>query len=258
MLQSDKISWDSLGIALRHLQAFIHDKKSAYTAFNSAYMAKKQQKGEEPQPWCDPDLDKILGMFEYPNGARLMGRALALHSATTSDDYAKSVYDDLAAGRLVIIDQSGGDEAINRSSADRIMEHIFRKNFGDFRAGRTPPYILVYVEEAHNLLPSGKDLDTSNIWVRTAKEGAKSHIGLVYATQEVSSIQKNILANTTNWFVGHLNNADEMRELRKYHDFDDFADSILRAQDIGFVRVKTQSNPYIVPVQIQKFEVEGV
>jgi hypothetical protein len=258
LLKSETLTWEALATALGHLQTFIHDKQGAYPAFNLKYMAEREKSKKTPEPWCDAELDKVLGMFAYPNGPKLIGRALPLHTNSTTDDYAKSIYDDLAAGRLVIVDQSGGDESINRSSADRIMEEIFRRNFADFRSGKQPPHVLVFVEEAHNLLPAGKDIDMSNIWVRTAKEGAKSRIGLVYATQEVSSIQKNILANTTNWFVGHLNNADEMRELRKYHDFDDFADSILRAQDIGFVRVKTQSNPYIVPTQIQRFEVEGV
>jgi len=258
ILKSAKITWESLALALEHLRTFIHDSKGTYGDFNRAYMDEREAKGEPAEPWHDPDLDKLLGMFEYPNGAKLMGNARPMHTHTTTGDYAEMIYKDLKEGRLVIVDQSGGEETVNRASADRIMEYVFRKNFSDFRSGRQAPHVVLYIEEAHNLLPSGKEDDLTNIWVRTAKEGAKCNIGLVYATQEVSSIQKNILANTTNWFVGHLNNEDEMRELKKYHDFADFAQSILRAQDIGFVRVKTQSNPYIVSTQIQRFEVEGV
>ncbi|MEI4994424.1 helicase HerA domain-containing protein [Aeromonas caviae] len=246
---SNKLTWDKLGNALEILATFISSKDSGYSDFNTTYI----QGSSTGEPWADQNVSRILEMFRYANGAKSVARLAQYHDFNNSRDFAQQIYEDLLKGNLVIIDQAGGEPSLNEAAARRIMWQVFKGNQRAFISGETPKDILIYVEEAHNLLPPSKEDDLKDVWVRTAKEGSKYRIGLVYATQEVSSIQKNILKNTANWFISHLNNTDETRELKKFYDFSNFEDSILRAQNRGFLRAKMLSNPYVNPVQIERF-----
>lgn len=261
ILSKSSTSWDEVVEVMKGLRRFIQDaSKSGYAAFNAEYASKK-----DGRSWHDDRLTGMLSIFEYPNGVRSFRSLLDEHDASSAGDYAQSVTDDLLAGKLVIFDQSLGDPDMNRAAAERIMWALFNRQKREFVTAKKgsdgnlipPSDVLVYAEEAHNLLPPNTAADVSNIWSRVAKEGSKYRIGLVYATQEPSSIQSNIMKNTDNWFVAHLNNADETRELKKYYDFEDFVPSILQVPDPGFLRMRTLSNPYIVPVQIDRFRVKA-
>ncbi len=212
--------------------------------------------------WSDDRFLGLLRIFENTRGLAIIQKTRQWHSLDSATDYAEDIINHIRAGKLVIFDQALGDPEMNEQAATRIMQGIFAaqqrafvspepdKATGGFKR---PPPVIIYVEEAHTLLPKGSEVDTTNIWARVAKEGAKFNIGLVYSTQEPSTIQTNILKNTENWFIAHLNNTDETRQLSKYNDFSDFTDSITKVNETGFLRVRTLSSPYTLPVQINKF-----
>ena len=66
---------------------------------------------------------------------------------------------------------------MNKAAGERLMWRVFDRQRKDFiqpkrdEAGAIipPPDVLVYVEEAHNLLPAKAD-DLTTIWSRIAKE----------------------------------------------------------------------------------------
>jgi len=221
----------------------------------------RDQKGRE---WADEDLKALLvfltrrkepGSSAQVSGYYKLQPLKKLHSRDAIP-FTKEIIQNLRQGKIIIVDLSQGELEIQKIYSEKICQEIFNDAIGRFTENKPNNFIQFYFEEAHNLFPKKEDKELSQIYNRIAKEGAKLNLGLIYATQEVSSISSNILKNTQNWFISHLNNEDETSELKKYYDFEDFTDSLKRfnaSSDKGFVRMKTYSNPFVVPVQIDKF-----
>jgi hypothetical protein len=230
---------------------------------NWEYFAKyRKSKGHD---WADEDLQAILKFLtrkRKPGGSADASGYLKLrdlkdlHTETVDKPFSEEILAHLRSGKIVIVDLSQGVPEIQRLYSERICQQIFADAMDRFVHNRPNNFIQFCFEEAHNLFPRREDTDLSQIYNRLAKEGAKLNLGLTYLTQEVSSISGNILKNTQNWFIAHLNNEDETKEIKKYYDFGDFSDSLIRfsaSSDKGFVRMKTYSNPFVVPVQIDRF-----
>lgn len=247
-----EMPWDMAQNFCRDLSEWV--KGNDFKNFDTTYA--------QDRNWSDDRFLGLLRIFENTRGLTIIQQTRQWHGLNATTDYAADIIDHIRKGRLVIFDQALGNPDMNEQAAARIMRGIFTAQQQAFVNPETdevtgeikaPPPVLIYVEEAHTLLPKGSETDTTNIWARVAKEGSKFNIGMVYSTQEPSTIQSNILKNTDNWFVAHLNNQDETRELKKYYDFEMFVDQILKVPDTGFLRMRCLSNPYIVPVQINKF-----
>lgn len=216
--------------------------------------------------WADEDLQTLMrfltgkarpGQAANEAGYRKLIPFRSLHTSTVGKPFEDEIVELLRDGKIVILDLSQGDPEIQRTYSDRVCWRIFSDAMDKFVKNEPANFIQIYFEEAHNLFPRRDERDLTLIYNRLAKEGQKLRLGLCYATQEVSSISSSILKNTQNWFVSHLNNQDEIRELNKYYDFEDFSDSIRRTTDRGFIRLKTDSNTFIVPIQVDQFKVTG-
>jgi hypothetical protein len=136
-------TWDQLINALQGLHSFITTRDSGWTGFNTTYLARSSS----GQSWADADLLGLLGMIGAQNGAVRLRAMADRHGATVTEDYAVKILNDLHSGRLVIVDQSLGDEDLNQIVADRIIEFIFKAHQKLFSSSAAPPQIMVYVEE---------------------------------------------------------------------------------------------------------------
>ncbi len=260
------ITWDQLITVFTAISRFIDDGKSFFATFEQNYITNSSSH----ESWADPRFRAVLRIFESRNGPRFFQVAQEQHSPNTDNDFAEAVVNDLQEGKLVIIDQSAGDPEQNQSAAERVMWRIFRSQQERFRSilaqydPTAPPdesqatkgHIIVYIEEAHNLLPRVNARDNlTSVWARAAKEGSKLNIGMVLATQAPSSVMPEILSETDNWVLSYLNSDAERRIVAGYMDFSDFIEQIGKVSERGFVRIRTLSQAYTVPIQLDKFQI---
>lgn len=167
----------------------------------------------------------------------------------------------LDRGRLVILDLSLTPPSAQSTLMEYIASRLFREATTRFTqwlenegSEKQVCSWMVYIEEAHNLI--GPQAKPDDPWPRLAKEGGKMGIGMVFATQEPSGIQTNIMSNTDNFLVSHLNNKREVREISEYGDLATFSGSIIRVRTPGYIRLRQRDLPFSLPVQVDMFSME--
>jgi DNA helicase HerA-like ATPase len=204
----------------------------------------------------EPD-DKALLNFLRPKsgGGPTAIQSFRNYHDPQASDVATDIIQQLDNGMTVILDLGSATDKIRRYFSDMLSKAVFARQEEKFAANNLGEhFVQLYFEEAHNLFPrDAKDL--TDVYSRFAKEGAKFNVGMVYSTQSPSTISQELLAQTENFFVGHLSSQDEARSLARVQvQFDGLQEEIMRSKTPGYMRMLTQSHRFVIPVQVRRFE----
>ncbi|MEY4364159.1 MAG: hypothetical protein RLZZ24_1511 [Pseudomonadota bacterium] len=200
--------------------------------------------------------EEIMVNFLLPpagTGPYVLRPCLQYHSPT-ADDFVADVLSRLTQGDTVIIDLGSANEQIIRYFARSLSEAVFREQERKFVSNQlNGKYVQIYFEEAHMIFPpnSGNVID---VYSRFAKEGAKFNIGIVYSTQSPSTVNRDLLAQTENFFIGHLSSVRETVQLGEVqYAFKSVEERILKQRTPGLLHLLTYSHRYVIPVQANRY-----
>lgn len=254
---SDKIRKKVYGENVPKQPTTLDEIAKEYIAFIKCYRANQNKLVDDKGKDVFSKDDLSILKFLYPESGKgpiMLSKYKVYHSANAGD-FVSEIMEYLNEGKTVILDLGNASDEIRQYFSDLLSKAVFVNQENEFVNNNLGnKYIQLYFEEAHNLFPP-QTKDNQDVYSRFAKEGAKFHIGMVYSTQSPSTISKELLVQTENFFVGHLASLDETKALtRTQIAFEGVEEDILRARTPGYMRMLTMSNRFVIPVQAYLYQ----
>lgn len=220
-----------------------------------------KQNGQNGQNGEKKDLfdadDVALLNFLFPTSTVSAGPKILQYLRKYHDpragNFKEEILGYIGQGKTVVLDLGNAAPEVMIYFSEYLSNAVFNRQveiFSNKQLGKN--YVQLYFEEAHNLFPATEN--KSDIYSKIAKEGAKYHIGMVYSTQSPSTISKDLLAQTENFFIAHMSSKKEVRTLSEINvAYEDIQEDILQAKTPGFIRMLTLSHRFVISVQALKF-----
>lgn len=231
-----------------------HDLETLVSELKNVIRALREQPANQFFDKCFKSEDKAMFNFLLPirtgsSGPSMLRQYRTYHSPSAGH-FISTIIELLDNGQTVILDLGNATDSIRQYFADMLSRAVFAEQEKKFTSNTLgEKYIQLYFEEAHNLFPVGNS-DLTGVYNRFAKEGAKFHIGMIYSTQSPSTISKDLLVQTENFFVGHLSSSGETRSLSQLQNaFEGLEQEIMRSKTPGYMRMLTQSHRFVIPFQ---------
>lgn len=209
------------------------------------------------KPMFDADDTALLEFLNPPSGSSgpSLLRAYQAYHSPAAGDFVTEILKLIDEGKTVILDLGNATDRIRQYFSDLLSGEVFGHQESKFVGNQLGKhFVQLYFEEAHNLFPRD-DKDLRGVYARFAKEGAKFHIGMVYSTQSPSTVNRDLLAQTENFFIAHLSSRDEVASLARLNvAYETMQEDILSAKTPGYIRMLTRSHRFVVSVQAKKFQ----
>lgn len=211
------------------------------------------------KPLFDAEDEALLGFlvprFSGGSGPSIIKPYTKYHDEKAGN-FVIEILDFLEKGQTVILDLGNAPPELMEYFSVLLSTEVFHKQVDKFSANELGDrYVQLYFEEAHNLFASDDKDEKTKIYRRLAKEGAKYQIGMVYSTQSVTSVSKDLLAQTENFFIAHLASQDEVNALAKVNiAYQSMKEDIMLTKTPGYIRMLTRSHRFVVPMQAIRFE----
>jgi hypothetical protein len=208
-------------------------------------------------PYFEQDDNAILEILEPQTGRSgiIILLPFRVYHDQNAGNYEVQILDLLDKGQTVILDLGNANEEIVSYFSRQLSEAVFYHQMEKFTSNQLGNhFIQLYFEEAHNLFSATDTDESTKIYRRFAKEGAKYHIGMVYSTQSPTTLSTDLLAQTENFFVAHLASQDDVNRLAKLNiAYESLKDDILQAKTVGYIRMLTRSHRFVVSMQALRF-----
>lgn len=207
----------------------------------------------------DADDRALLGFLAptstTSSGTKILQQYRKYHDKNAGN-FVLEILQILAAGKTVIIDLGNAPPELMEYFSRHLSTAVFAAQVEKFSNNTLGDgYVQLYFEEAHNLFAPSDTDEKTKIYRRLAKEGAKYHIGMVFSTQSVTSVSKDLLAQTENFFIAHLASQDEVNALAKMNiAYESMREDIMQTKTPGYMRMLTRSHRFVVPMQAHRFQ----
>jgi hypothetical protein len=208
-------------------------------------------------PLFEQDDNAILEILEPQPGRSgiIILLPFRMYHDQNAGNYKKDVITLLDKGQTVILDLGNANEEVVRYFSRQLSEAVFYHQMDKFTSNSLGDhFVQIYFEEAHDLFAVNDTDESTKIYRRLAKEGAKYHIGMVYSTQSPTTINPDLLAQTENFFIAHLASQDDVNRLSRLNiAYESLKDDILQAKTVGYIRMLTRSHRFVVSMQALRF-----
>jgi DNA helicase HerA-like ATPase len=114
--------------------------------------------------------------------------------------------------KLTVIDLAGTEKVVMAYTAEWLLSNLWQRAL----AGELRWPVFVVLEEAHNLVPGGREVTKASRIVNTvAAEGRKFGVFLIVITQRPSKIADDTLSQCASQFIMRLTNPDDQKAIQR-------------------------------------------